>query len=71
MGIHVSTGTRPEFIEQCSMKGHNVDLSIFNKEHKHTYINHEATAMANRMEKNTPVKTRLMQTNSLAQRLRK
>ncbi len=71
VGIHVSTGTRPEFIEQCSMKGYNVDLSIFNKEHKHTYVNHEATAMANRMEKNTPVKTRLMQTNSLAQRLRK
>lgn len=70
-GFHISTGTRPEFVEKCAMKGYSVDLSIFNKDHKHTYINQEASNIAQQIERNAPVKTRLMQTNALAQRLRK
>ncbi len=71
IGIHVSTGTRPEFVEKCSIKGFHFDLSVFNKEHKHTYANMNPDMLAKQLQNAAPVKTRLMQNNALAQRLRK
>lgn len=72
IGVHVSTGTRPEFIEKMAVKGINVELSIFNKEHKHTYINHDSATIVREMQDTAPVKARLMQqNNALAQRLRR
>ena len=70
-GLHSSTGIRPEFIEKCKVKGLDIDLSIFNKEHKHTYLNTENNAIIEKMQNATPVKTRLMQNSTLAQRLRR
>lgn len=70
-GVHVSTGTRPDFVEKCVTKGYTVDLSIFNKERKHTYVCTEAKNIAKHIEKTAPVKSRLMHSSALAQRLRK
>ncbi len=70
-GVHVSTGIRPDFIEKLNVKGLTINASIFNKEHKHTYIGKQTNNYSHKMEDNTPVKTRLMQNNSLAQRLRR
>ncbi len=71
VGVHISTGIRPEFIEKMLTKGINIDVSIFNKEHRHTYASKDANNLVRELEKNAPVKTRLMQNNALAQRLRK
>ena len=70
-GVHIATGVRPDFMEKCAIKGYSVDLTIFNKEHKQTYVNTESQNMVKQIEKAAPVKTRLMQNNALTQRLRK
>ncbi len=71
VGMHVSTGVRPNFIEKCNTKGYHVNLTIFNKDNKLTYQNTEANKIAQKIEQNAPVKTRLMQNNAIAQRLRR
>ena len=71
VGVHVSTGIRPKFIEKCVTKGYSVNLSMFNKDNKLTYQNSDAIKIAQKIEQSAPVKTRLMQNNAIAQRLRK
>lgn len=71
VGVHVSTGVRPNFVEKCITKGYSINLSIFNKDNKLTYQNVDANRIAQKIEQNAPVKTRLMQNNAIAQRLRK
>ena len=71
IGTHLSSGIRPNFTEKLEIKGINLDYSIFNKEHKHNYVNEEAGKLAKELEKTAPVKSRLMQSSALAQRLRR
>ena len=71
VGVHVATGIRPHFVEKCETKGYHVNLTIFNKDNKLTYQNNDANKIAQKLEQSAPVKTRLMQNNAIAQRLRK
>lgn len=71
VGIHVSTGIRPDFTENCKVKGVDIPLEIFNKEFQHTYTCKDLNQIANRIQDSSPVKNRLIKNNTLAQRLRK
>ena len=55
IGQHVSSGIRPYFVENLEIKGINVDLSLFNKEHSHNYINQEAKTIARELNNNAPL----------------
>lgn len=75
IGRHVSSGIRPNFTEKLNIKGINVNLSVFSKEHRHNYVNKDSRiALSDNLDQTAPVKTRLMKQNnssSLAQRLRR
>jgi len=49
MGMHVSTGVRPKFIEKIKTRGIEVNNQYFDKSHRHTYYtrNVQANALQN------------------------
>lgn len=70
-GVHVSTGIVPKFIEKCMQKGCDIDLSIFDKDFNHTYINQKAANIKKRFKYDAKIKKKFVNADTLAQRLRK
>ncbi len=52
MGMHVSTGVRPKFIERIKTRGIEVNNQYFDKNHRHTYLTR--TTQVNTIQKEEP-----------------
>ena len=39
MGMHVSTGVRPKFVDRIKARGMDINPQYFDKNHRHTYLN--------------------------------
>lgn len=46
MGMHVSTGVRPKFVEKIKTRGIEINNQYFDKTHRHTYYTRNAQANA-------------------------
>ena len=71
VGTHISTGIRPMFVEKLRQRGVQVNLEIYTKERKHTYLTPDAKNPAKadganifaNPQNSTDVKDRLMNKN--------
>lgn len=71
VGMHVSTGIRPKFLEKCFVKGIEINPEYFNKEHRHTYLTATVQQRKTVLKDEMPtIKTHLDQ-NPLIRRLKK
>lgn len=62
MGMHVSTGVRPKFIEKIKARGIEVNNQYFDKNHRHTYLTRTTQANAAIQKEETDPRLRLPHT---------
>jgi len=54
MGMHVSTGVRPKFIEKIKSRGIEINNQYFDKNHRHTYLTRTTQATTVQTEEPDP-----------------
>ena len=68
MGMHVSTGVRPKFVDKIKAMGGEINFQYFDKNYRHTYLT--KTIPAGIQAQSTPKDPRLVQRQDASQNKR-